>query len=88
MSKIVVACECCGRPGALVGAGSDARVRCVRHEYIVDAGDWLRARSEMRLAFESEAELMAYFLRDYGAGLDLVRDLQRDPDGSDPEAKH
>lgn len=88
MSEIVVVCECCGLPGKLVEAGSEARMRCVRHEYVIDAGHWLRARAAMNHAFDSEEELMAYLRRDYGAGVDLVQELQRDPDESDPETKH
>lgn len=80
MSEIVVACACCGRSGKLVGAGSDARVRCVLHAHVVDAGEWLRVQSAMTCAFESEEELMAYFGRDYGAGLDLMQDLERKDD--------
>lgn len=88
MSEIVVACACCGRPGALVEFGDEVRIRCVLHTPVVDAEDWLRARAAMRCAFATEAELMAYFRRDYGAGVDLVQELQRDPDESDPETKH
>ncbi|WP_162723324.1 hypothetical protein [Agrobacterium sp. lyk4-40-TYG-31] len=86
MSEIVVACECCGRPGMPVGY--EARIRCVRHEYVVDAQEWLRARSAMTYAFETEEELTAYLSQDYGAGLEMVRGLQRDPDRSDPATKH
>lgn len=85
MSREGDRCGCCGRSGALVG--DEAGIRCVLHRYVVDAEEWLRARSAMKNAFESEEELMAYLGRDYGAGVDLVQELQRDPDESDPETK-
>ncbi|MDR6587385.1 hypothetical protein J2735_000520 [Agrobacterium tumefaciens] len=75
MSEIVVACECCGLPGMLVGAGSEARIRCVRHAYVIDAEEWLRARSAMTYAFETEEEFTAYVQRDYGAGLGAMQGL-------------
>lgn len=78
MSEIVD--ECCGLPGTLVGAGSVVRGRCLRHEHVVDAGDWLRARSEMTCAFESEEELMLYFLSDCGAAVDVMQEMTRDDD--------
>lgn len=84
----LVTCECCGREGQLVGAGHDARVRCVRHEYVVDVEQWEEKRASMTYAFEAEDEAMEYFLRDYGAGLELMQGLQRDPDESDPETKN
>lgn len=80
MSEIVVVCECCGLPGTLVGAGSVVRGRCLRHEHVVDAGDWLRARSDMTCPFETEEELMSYFLSDYGAGVDVMQAMTRDDD--------
>lgn len=83
MSEIVVVCECCGLPGTLVEAGSFVRARCVRHAHVVDAGECLRARAKMKHAFDSEEELMSYLGRDYGASVDMMQGLQRDPDDAD-----
>lgn len=85
MSELVDKCECCDRPG--MPAGNDAQIRCVLHENVVAAG-WLRARSAMAFAFETEEELTAYLSQDYGAGLEMVRGLQQNPDESDPETMH
>ncbi len=86
MSESVDKCECCGRPGMLVG--NDAKIRCVLHQHVVDAAYWLRAMSAMAFAFETEEEFTAYVRWDYGAGLEMMKWLQRDPDRSDPETKH
>lgn len=77
MAEIVVTCECCGRPGELIGGG-EAMARCPVHHDIVDAEEWLRIRAAMPAMFESESEALKHFLADYGAGLDLVRELQRE----------
>ena len=86
MGEIVDKCECCSRLGVRVG--DDTRIRCVRHEHVVDADDWLRALSKMAFAFETEEEFTAYVRRDYGAGLEMMKGLRRDPDESDPVTKH
>lgn len=82
-AKSLVTCECCGREGKLMGAGSEARVRCVRHGYVVDAVEW-SSRAPAELMFESEDEAMAHFLSDYGDGLGMMQELQAavevDPD--------
>jgi hypothetical protein len=39
---------------------------------------WLRSRAAMPALFETEAEALKHFLADYGAAVDLVRELQRD----------
>ncbi|MDX0532939.1 hypothetical protein GOL26_28910 [Sinorhizobium medicae] len=91
-AKSLVTCECCGWEGRLVGAGQDARVRCVRHEDVVDIEQWEEKRASMTYAFEAEDEVMAHFLRDHGAGLDMMQELQtapdEDPDERDPASKH
>ena len=86
MSELVDKCECCGRPGTPIG--DDAHILCVLHEHVIDAAGWLRARSAMRCAFETEEEFMAYVRRNYCAGLEMMKGLQRDPDESDPETMH
>ncbi|MGN8152696.1 hypothetical protein ACTJK5_10515 [Agrobacterium sp. 22094] len=78
MAEIVVTCEFCGRPGGMIGGGIDARARCPVHLDVVDAEEWLRSRAAMSAMFESEQEALAHFWADYGAGLDLVRELQRE----------
>lgn len=92
MTEIVVRCACCGRPGELV-CGDEAMARCPVHRDVVDAEAWKEERASMRAMFETEAEALAYFLADYGAGLDLVRELQSDsvPDfdfGDVPVTRH
>ncbi|OHV83692.1 hypothetical protein [Rhizobium sp. LCM 4573] len=72
--KSLATCECCGRPGKLVDAGEHARVRCVRHEYVVDAVEW--SRDPVGFMFESAEEAMAHFLADYGDGIDMMKELQ------------
>lgn len=42
--KSLATCECCGRSGMLIGAGHEARVRCVQHGYVVDAVEWSATR--------------------------------------------
>ncbi|MGE7368299.1 hypothetical protein ACQKKX_04410 [Neorhizobium sp. NPDC001467] len=91
MSEIVVLCECCGRPGGLIGAGDDVRAKCVLHADVIDAEDWRAKRESMSVMFENEQEAIAHFLQDYGAGLDLMKELmsdgERDPEDPD-EIKH
>jgi hypothetical protein len=72
--KSLRTCECCGRPGKLVGAGETARVRCVQHGYVVDAGEW--SGNPVGFLFESTEEAMSHFLADYGDGLDMMQELQ------------
>lgn len=76
MTEIVVTCECCGRPGDLIGCGQ-SKARCPIHRDVVDPGAWKKARAAMPALFGTEAEALEHFLADYGAGLDLVRELQR-----------
>jgi hypothetical protein len=52
-----------------------AMVRCPVHRDVVDADAWKKVRAAMPALFDSEAEALAHFLADYGAGLDLVREL-------------
>jgi hypothetical protein len=73
-------CECCGREGQLIDAGKDARVRCVRHEYVVDAAEW--SENPVGALFDDADEAMAHFLEDYGAGIDMMQELAR-KDGDD-----
>jgi len=90
--KSLRTCECCGREGRLVSAGQDARVRCVRHEYVVDVAEWEEKRASMRTAFETEEEAVEHFQADYGAGVDMMQELQtaaeQDSSESDPTSKH
>ncbi len=79
--KSLVTCECCGREGRLVGAGQDVRVRCIRHEYVVDVAEWEKKRASMRTAFETEEEAVEHLRRDYGAGVDMMRGLARKDSG-------
>ncbi|MBX5112001.1 hypothetical protein HJB51_29150 [Rhizobium lentis] len=85
-------CECCGRMGKLIGAGETARVRCARHEYVVDVDAWAKEMSTERSAmFENEEDAVAHFLQDYGDGIDMMKDLQsaaEDPDERDPKTRH
>lgn len=83
MAEIDDKCGCCGRPGQVIGEGGEARVRCVQHEYVVDVEEWLRARDAMQVAFETEAEMMAYFQPDYGAGLEMMQELAQEEDDDD-----
>lgn len=83
-AKSLVTCECCGREGQLINAGESAQVRCVRHEYVVDAVEW--STNPVGFLFDSAEEAMAHLIEDYGAGLDMVRDLARDDE--DPETRH
>lgn len=89
-ARSLVTCEFCGREGQLVGAGQDARVRCVQHEYVVDAGEG--SANPVGFMFESAEEAMAHFLRDYGGGIDMMQGLQAAADESsterDLETKH
>ncbi|MEZ0003253.1 hypothetical protein [Sinorhizobium fredii] len=77
-AKSLVTCECCGRPGKLTDAGESARVRCVQHAYVVDAVAW--SRDPVGFMFDSAEEAMAHFRSDYGAGIDMMRDLTREGD--------
>lgn len=87
MSEIDDKCECCGRPGRSIGDGDEARVRCVRHEYVVDVDAWKKELAEMPAMFETEEEALAHFLQDYGDGLDMMQELARE-DGEDDETRH
>lgn len=71
-------CECCGRMGKLIDAGENARVRCVRHEYVVDVAEW--SGNPIGAMFESTEEAMAHFLDDYGKGIDMMKELARKDD--------
>ncbi|MDH2091506.1 hypothetical protein N5K21_22500 [Rhizobium pusense] len=82
--KSLATCECCGREGKLIDAGESARVRCVRHEDVVDAVEW--SVNPVGFMFDSAEAAMAHFLGDYGAGLEMMRDLARDDE--DPETRH
>lgn len=73
-AKSLVTCECCGRSGKLIDAGEVARVRCVQHEYVVDAVAW--SGNPVGFMFESTEAAMAHFLADYGAGIDMMQELQ------------
>lgn len=83
-AKSLQTCECCGREGQLVDAGKSARVRCVRHEYVVDAAEW--SANPVGFLFDSAEEALAHFADDYGDGLDMMQELARKDD--DPEARH
>lgn len=83
-AKSLVTCECCGREGRLIAAGESARVRCVRHEYVVDVTEW--SANPVGFLFDSAEEAMAHFLEDYGDGLDMMQELARKDD--DPETRH
>jgi hypothetical protein len=69
-------CECCGREGKLIDAGESARVRCVRHEDVVDVMEW--SGNPVGFLFDSAEEAMAHFLEDYGDGLDMMQELARE----------
>ncbi|RVG70866.1 hypothetical protein [Sinorhizobium meliloti] len=89
-AKSLVTCECCGRPGNLVDAGQTARVRCVQHGYVVDAVEW--SGNAVGYMFDSAEEAMSHFLRDYGDGLDTMKELQaataKDSDDADEDTRH
>lgn len=90
-AKSLVTCECCGRPGKLTDAGESARVRCVQHEYVVDAGEL--SRDPVGFLFDSTEEAMAHFLDDFGDGLDFMQSAQvdgllDDDEGGDDDARH
>jgi hypothetical protein len=87
MTEIDDKCGCCGRPGRLIGAGDEARVRCVRHEYVVDAEAWRARQDEIPVMFETEEEALAHFLADYGRGLDMMQELAREG-GDDDDTRH
>ncbi|ANM09258.1 MULTISPECIES: hypothetical protein [unclassified Rhizobium] len=76
-------CECCGRQGQLVGAGENALVRCVQHEYVLDAMAW--SADPVGFLFDSAEEAMAHFLQDYGAGIDMMKDLAAGSDEDDAD---
>lgn len=88
-AKSLVTCEYCGREGSPIGDGQEARVRCVRHEYVIDAVEW--SADPVGYMFDSADEAMAHFLQDYGDGLDMMQELQagadEDPDDAG-ETKH
>ncbi|MFT4163366.1 hypothetical protein [Shinella sp.] len=77
-AKSLVTCECCGREGQLIDAGTAARVRCVRHEDVVDVAEW--SANPVGYMFDSAEEALAHFADDYGAGLDMMQDLARKDD--------
>ncbi len=89
-AKSLVTCECCGRPGKLIDAGENARVRCVQHEYVVDVSEW--SGNAVGYMFDSAEEAMSHFLRDYGDGLDTMQELQaataKDSDDADEDTRH
>ncbi len=72
-ARSLVTCECCGREGKLTDAVEVARVRCVRHEYVVDVEEW--SVNPVGALFDTAEEAMAHFLEDYGAGLDMMQEL-------------
>jgi len=90
--RSLVTCECCGRPGKSVGAVPDARVRCPAHVDVVDAVEW--SGDPVGFMFDSAEEALAHFLQDYGAGLDVMQELQAaadedsDVEEGDPETRH
>ncbi|WP_156397342.1 hypothetical protein [Rhizobium sp. Root1204] len=75
--KSIQTCECCGRAGAMIGAGPDVTVRCAAHEDVVDAMGWQPPEGAM---FESDEEAMAHFLSDFGDGLDAMQEMARNGD--------
>ncbi|WP_421405112.1 hypothetical protein [Agrobacterium fabrum] len=83
--KSLETCECCCRMGKLIDAGETARVRCVRHEYVVDVAEW--AANPLGFMFDTADEAMAHFLDDYGAGVEMMKELARKDDDAD-ETKH
>ncbi|MHC2298980.1 hypothetical protein [Rhizobium mongolense] len=72
-TKSLVTCECCGRTGGFIGAGQEARVRCVQHGYVVDAVEW--SGNPVGAMFDNSGEAMAHFLQDYGDGVDMMQEL-------------
>lgn len=81
--KSLRSCECCGREGKLIDVGGHARVRCVRHEYVVDAVDW--SVNPAGFLFDSAEEAMSHFLADHGDGLEMMQKLAAD---DDEETRH
>ncbi len=80
--KSLQTCECCGREGRLIDAGETARVRCVRHVYVVDVVEW--SGNPVGFMLDTADEAMAHFLEDYDAGLDMMKELQAsDEDDAD-----
>lgn len=93
MAEIDDKCGCCGRPGHVIGDGDEARIRCVRHENVVNAEEWKQRQDAIPAMFETEEEALAHFLADYGDGLDFMQELTRDdgaqyPADEDPETRH
>ncbi|WP_139786337.1 hypothetical protein [Agrobacterium genomosp. 2] len=93
MAEIDDKCGCCGRPGHVIGDGDEARIRCVRHENVVNAEEWKQRQDAIPVMFETEAEALTHFLADYGDGLDFMQemaceDAEHDPDGEDPNTRH
>lgn len=84
MSEIDDQCGCCGRTGRVIGVGSEVRIRCVRHDHVVDVEAWRRELAAMSFAFETEAEMVEYFQRDYGDGLDFMQELAREDSEQNP----
>lgn len=74
-AKSLSTCECCGREGQIIDAGEGALVRCVRHEYVVDAAEW--SGNPVGALFDDADEAMAHFLDDYGKGIDMMQELAR-----------
>lgn len=74
-ARSLVTCECCGREGRLIDAGDSARVRCVRHEYVVDVAEC--SGNPVGALFDDADEAMAHFLEDYGKGIDMMQELAR-----------
>lgn len=74
-TKSLVTCECCGREGHLIDADQNARVRCVRHEYVVDVAEW--SGNPVGALFDTAEEALAHFLEDYGTGIDMMQELAR-----------
>ena len=73
-AKSLQTCECCGREGQLIDAGERARVRCVRHEDVVDVAEW--SGNPVGFLFDSAEEAMAHFREDFGDGVDMMQELQ------------
>lgn len=83
-----VTCACCGLPGGAIGEGDERRIRCRRHEDVIDVGEWRARQDAIPVMFKTEEEALAHFLADYGAGLDMMKELAAD-EGRDPEeTKH
>ena len=91
--RSLMTCECCGRPGQSVGVVPEARVRCPAHVEVLDAVAW--SGDPVGYMFETAEEAMEHFLQDYGAGLDMMQELQAaadedsdDVEEGDPETRH